>query len=370
MVLWILFAVLAAAVVWAVTRPLFAPTESDNLPDDKEIAVYRDQLAAIETERADGLLGGAEAEGARIELARRLIRRAEDQERQGSASDPGNSLRQRVLYVAAALPVIGIAVYLAVGSPELPSRPYASRIDMPIDQATAADLVARVEAHLREHPDDGRGWDVLAPVYMRMGNLAQSADAFAKSMQLLGESPQRLGGFARANILLQNGIVNEPARVAYEKLLKLKPDSIEPQVWLAVAREQDGDLKGAQAEYQRLLPGSEEPWKGLLNVRLAAVSEQLSGKAPPDAPGAGAAVNVSPADRDKMINQMVSGLAARLKENGNDLKGWMQLVRSYVVLGRREDAAGALANARGQFAGDDKSLAQLNDLAHSLGLGS
>jgi cytochrome c-type biogenesis protein CcmH len=49
---------------------------------------------------------------------------------------------------------------------------------MPVDQATAADLVARVEAHLRQHPEDGRGWDVLAPVYLRMGDYTQAADAF------------------------------------------------------------------------------------------------------------------------------------------------------------------------------------------------
>ncbi len=379
MVLWVLFAVLAAAVVFAVTRPLLDQAASDAPGEDKEIAVYRDQLAAIETERGQGLLGGAEAEGARIELARRLIRRAEDQQRTAdTAPAPGGSVRQAVLYATAALPVIGIAMYLAVGSPDLPSRPYAARIDMPIDQSTAADLVARVEAHLRQHPEDGRGWDVLAPVYMRLGNLPQSAEAFARSMQLLGESPKRLAGFARANILLQNGIVTEPARRAYEKLRTLEPQSIEPQVWLAIAREQDGDLKGAQAEYQRLLPGATDPWKGLLTARLQAVSDQIAGKAPAEgqppgdihAPDAGAAASVSPADRDKFINQMVEGLAARLKTNGNDIDGWMRLVRSYVVLGRRDDAASALAKARGQFAGDEKSLAQLNDLAQSLGLGS
>ena len=48
----------------------------------------------------------------------------------------------------------------------------------------------------------------------------------------------------------------------------------------------------------------------------------------------------------------------------------MRLVRSYVVLGRREEATTALASARGAFAGDEKSLAELNVLAESLGLGS
>ena len=96
MVLWIGFAVLAAAVVWAVTRPLLAPAAGGAAAaNDSELAVYRDQLAEIETERAQGLLGGAEAEGARVELARRLIQRSEEKQRAGAAAH-GRSRAARV----------------------------------------------------------------------------------------------------------------------------------------------------------------------------------------------------------------------------------------------------------------------------------
>ncbi len=373
MVLWVLFAVLAAAVVWAVTRPLLAPGPS-TATADSELAVYRDQLAEIETEHAQGLLGGAEAEGARVELARRVIRRSEEKQKAGGAAQERFAdVRQAAVYAAAAIPVIGIGIYLAYGSPQLPGRPYAARLEAPVDQSTAADLVARVESHLRANPEDGRGWDVLAPVYLRMGDFVQAADAFQRATRILGENPKRLAGLARATIMAQNGIVGETARVSYEKLQRLEPESIEPQVWLAIAREQDGDVKGAEAEYRRLLPGAEDPWKGLLESRLTSVTAKLGGASTPIVPpteAAAAAAPTSPADRDKMINQMVDGLAARLKDNGKDLDGWMRLVRSYVVLGRREEATTALASARGAFAGDEKSLAKLNVLAESLGLGS
>lgn len=380
MVLWIVFAGLAAAVVWAVTRPLLAPAQGTATAGDNELAVYRDQLAEIETERTQGLLGSSEAEGARVEVARRLIQRT-DEKRRASATPHSSMLRARqaVLYAAAAIPVIGIGVYLAIGSPQLPGRPYAARLDTPVELATAADLVAKVEAHLRQHPEDGAGWDVLAPVYMRTGDFAQAADAYQRATRLLGDSPKRLAGFARATIMVQNGVVSEPARQAYVKLRALDAKALEPQVWLAIAREQDGDLAGAAAEYKSLLATAEDPWRGLLEERLRAATERLAGgktdsprealTAPPVDAMAGAAA-MSPADREKFIGQMVDGLAARLKQNGNDLEGWMRLVRSYAVLGRRNEATTALANARGQFSGDEKSLAQLHALAESLGLGS
>jgi cytochrome c-type biogenesis protein CcmH len=383
MVLWIGFAVLAVAVVWAVTRPLLAARAVAPADSDGEIAVYKDQLAEIDTERAQGLIAGPEAEAARVEVARRLIRSAEERDRAAAtAGEERSGLRNAVLWGAAALPLVALLLYLSIGSPGLPGRPYAARLDVPIEQATAADLVAKVEAHLRQHPDDGRGWDVLAPVYMRMGEFQQAADAFERAMRLLGESPQRLSGFARAAIMLGNGVVGEPARRAYEKLRALDPDAVEPKIWLAIAKEQDGDLAGAAAAYKALAaaePG--EPWKSLLDERLKSVTMKLvetpavggppADKAEPGAPGDKPDFHtMTPEQRQAFIESMVNGLAERLKTDGKDLNGWMQLVRSYVVLGRAQDATAALAEARNNFAGDEKALAQLDALAQVLGIGS
>ncbi len=65
--------------------------------------------------------------------------------------------------------------------------------------------------------------------------------------------------------------------------------------------------------------------------------------APPDAASAIAAMN--PEDRDVAIQGMVEGLAARLAIDSQDLGGWRMLARSYGVLGRHEDAAGAWREA-------------------------
>lgn len=381
MVLWIGFALLAAAVVWAVTRPLLARSSTGLAQADTELAVYRDQLEEIDRERAQGLIAGTEADDARAEVGRRLIRSAEESER-GKDAQPvkGTGWNARaVIYTAAALPIVALGLYLAVGSPSMPARPYASRINEPLDKASASDLVAKVEAHLRQNPNDGRGWDVLAPVYMRMGNFPQAADAFSRAIALLGESPQRLAGFARASIMVDNGVVGEPARRAFDKLLKLDPKAIEPQVWLAIAREQDGDLKGAAADYKRLLAeaGDDSPWKRMLEPRLKAVEANLAEPPAPGQPSAEAMADakskfhhMTPEQRQEFIERMVGDLAQRLKENNKDLQGWMQLMRAYTVLGRPQEAQSALADARRSFDGDEKALAQLQELAQILGIGS
>jgi cytochrome c-type biogenesis protein CcmH len=381
MVLWIGFAILAAAVVWALTRPLRTAPAAASAALDSELAVYKDQLSEIEAERAQGLIAGSDAEGARVEVARRLIRRAEERERAHPAKGgEGSGRSSAVMWAASALPVAAILLYLAFGSPGLPGSPYAARLNAPLEQASAADLVAKVEAHLRQHPDDGRGWDVLAPVYMRTGDFQQAADAFEQATRLLGESPQRLAGFARATIMLGNGVVNEPARKAYERLRELAPDAVEPKVWLAIAKEQDGDIQGAAADYKALAAAKpDEPWRSLLDERMNSVNMKLAdtpavGVPPVEAQDVdGGKPNfhtMKPEQRQAFIEKMVGGLATRLKSDGKDLAGWMQLVRSYVVLGRPEDANTALAEARKNFAADDKALAQLQALAQVLGIGS
>ncbi len=69
-----------------------------------------------------------------------------------------------------------------------------------------------------------------------------------------------------------------------------------------------------------------------------------------------------------MIEGMVARLAARLKTDGNDPAGWVQLMRSYTVLGRKADAAKALTDARQALGGDAAALEQLNSAAADMGV--
>ena len=81
-----------------------------------------------------------------------------------------------------------------------------------------------------------------------------------------------------------------------------------------------------------------------------------------------AAQQMTAGERGAMINRMVEGLAAKLKQDGGNLQGWLRLVRAYSVLGKREKASDALQSARENFQGDEKSLAALSALAGDLGL--
>jgi cytochrome c-type biogenesis protein CcmH len=121
----------------------------------------------------------------------------------------------------------------------------------------------------------------------------------------------------------------------------------------------------------------------MVQMRIASAEAHLSGRPQAGAgmasreglrgPSAGdieAAQNMSPADRQAMVETMVQRLAARLEQGSDDLPGWLRLVRAYTVLDRKDDAQEALARAKSQFADNAQAIEQLDALAAELGLKS
>src|SRR5262245_45078694 len=189
MTLWFLFALMTAAAVFAVLWPLGRAPRDQSRAND--VAVYRDQLDEIARDRAAGLIGEAEAEAARVEVSRRLIAAADAAPAASTA--PDGAFRRRVAGLAAliAMPLIAGGLYFTLGSPQLPGQPLASGDTTPLQDRSLDRLVAQVESHLEKNPEDGRGWEVVGPVYMRLERFEDAVKARRNSLRLNGPSPDR-----------------------------------------------------------------------------------------------------------------------------------------------------------------------------------
>ena len=373
MLLWLVFAVLTAGVVAALLWPLARPARAVGEGTDVR-AVFRDQLDEIEAERARGVIAEAEAEAAKLELSRRALVSAAAAEVRSRRRQPLPPARGRLaVAVAATVPLFTLGLYLAYGSPGT-FFPAGGRS---LEGAQIGALIAEVEQRLRERPDDGRGWDVIAPIYLKLGRFREAVDAYQRAARLEGETLQRLNGFAVSTVLAADGRVGAEAQRAYEKILHIEPGNIEARYWLALAKEQDGKLDLALVDFNRLLSEApaDAPWRGAIEGRIADIAARLGGKGAPQlgAPSAedvAAASRLSPEDRARYIARMVDGLAERLQRDGGDLAGWQRLIHAYAVLGRDRDARQALEDARRRFYADAHALGELTALAKSLGLGS
>src|SRR5579863_6517753 len=368
--LWIIFALMSAAAVVAVLWPLTRkPRGREGAGSD--VLVYQDQLAEIARDRGAGLIGEPEAEAARIEVSRRLLAAADAQ----PAPPPPQPLWHRRVAAVIALVVLlflPVALYATLGSPNIPGQPAFARTQVPPDHQSIAGLISQVEEHLAKNPNDGAGWQVIAPVYMRLGRYDDAVMALRKSLALNGESATRDSDLGEALAAAANGVVTDEAKKLFARAVALDAKDSKARYFLGLADEQDGNREAAAEKWRALLKDAppNAPWAGFVRQALARVTGQLAPtpQTGPTAEQMAAAEDMPAAQREQMVRGMVTKLADRLHADGNDVEGWLRLVRAYVVLGDQQKAKGALADARRALGQHPEQVKRIDDLAKTLGL--
>ncbi|WP_432431642.1 c-type cytochrome biogenesis protein CcmI [Rhizobium leguminosarum] len=385
MLFWILVAALTAALVVILLYPLLRGAKAADNIRAGEAAVYRDQLRELDRDLDGGLITREEADYARAEIGRRLIAVSADEPAQ--TPKPTRHHRFTEAFVLLVLPALGLCLYLTTGRPDLPSQPLEARLENPGNDVAV--LIAKAERHLAEKPDDGKGWDVLAPIYFRTMRVNDAQLAYRNAIRLLGPSPVRLDGLAETLMAVSDGVVTEEARQVLEQSLTLEPDNPRARFYIALSVEQAGRPNEARQAFEALAKQSpsDAPWLPLVNQHIAmnggapAGTDPAAPGADPAAPGAGPAAPGNPTQQDvaaaetmsagnqqQMIRGMVESLDAKLSEDPNNFEGWMRLVRSYAVLNDKDRAAGALKRGLAAFPPPGEQGRQLLALARELGI--
>ena len=197
-----------------------------------------------------------------------------------------------------------------------------------------------VEANLARNPNDGTGWEVIAPVYLRLGRFDDAVQARKKSLALNGESATRQADLGEAEAAAADGIVTADARASFQRAVVLDPHEPKARYFPGLAAEQDGKSEDAASMWRRLLADAppDAPWASFVRELLARLTGAPSNEPGPTASDVAAAGNMSDQARREMISSMVMRLANRLRDHGADVDGWVRLVRAYTVLGDRDKA--------------------------------
>jgi cytochrome c-type biogenesis protein CcmH len=385
MILWPILTLMTLGAVIAVWWPL--ARRQGSVRSGSDIAVYRDQLDEIDRDQAASLIGNVEAEAARVEVSRRLIAAAETAKARSvaPAAGPAGWYRRATLAAAIVLLPLGAgAVYLSLGSPGLVSVSMNAATGGQPLPAGIEHTVAEVETYMESNPRNGRGWELLAPVYLRLGRFDDAVRARRNALEIFGPDAAHLGDLGEAMVMASGGVVTAEAKNLFERANAADPEDVMAQYYLGLSAKQDGRRDEAEKRWRALVSraGEGAEWLPLVKDALARIDEEgpstvvaapASGaaRAAPKGPSArevAAAAQLAPAERNGMIEGMVARLAQKMAENGSDVEGWLRLIKAYSVLGERDKALAAAANARSALAGNSDNLRRIGELAKELGL--
>jgi cytochrome c-type biogenesis protein CcmH len=381
-VIWLMLGGLALVVAVVLLQPLWrrrAPSSGE----PAELAFYRDQLAEIERDAGLGTVTPAQAAASRIEIQRRLLAAADD-----AAASPAESAARSGWgpRLSLAVPLVAIllagslALYLGLGSPGAANFGAGGMMaGGGHPDAEFPQLVQQLQAKLKENPRDIEGWLLLARSLRAIDKLPEAAEAYMRALALSGGQPEIASAYGELMIEIAQGTVTPEALALFNQALARLPSDPRARFYVALSKAQNGDAKGAIADWSALLKDAppDAPYiqavreeiadasksAGLLPVEPAAPPPHPSlpgprvANLPPNAGGAprgptaadmAAAATMTDAQRQQMIRGMVDGLATRLQQNPADVDGWLRLARAYGVLGEPERAKDALAQAAKQ----------------------
>jgi len=266
----------------------------------------------------------------------------------------------------------------------LPGQPFASRQADPNIKMT--EMAARLAADLKSKPE-ADGFATLGETYFALRRYDEAADAFRQALGLGLIDAAMLSSLGETVVLANNGDVVPDAREAFQQALTLDRGEPRARFYLGLGKAQIGHFAEAVSIWRDLEKNSpaDAPWLPMLKEHIAEYAKQggfdpATIKPIPPAPegaktaegpnphgdattasanppvseqvavpggerAAAAVMAQSPEQRAQTIKAMVDTLAARLKQNPDDLEGWLRLARSYRAMGELEEARKAAETA-------------------------
>lgn len=390
-VFWAVAVALAAVVAYvliAALRQVPAPSNSG----EADMVVYRDQLAEIERDLARGTIGPAEADRLRAEVGKRVI--DADKVRLTGRAATGRTPTAAIVAVIVAVVVPGgVAAYWGLGAPGYPDMALEPRLaalddgirarpsqeaelatqgrtrDTTLDATLATDLAAMTDldalrARFQQHFEAGemqQAVRVQERLLALQGDTAGSNDHANLALALVAEAQGYVSPEAEAQLVdaLRRDMENELARYLVGEMFL-----------------QGGRFDKAFQFWRPLAEGGDPaaPWTGSIRERIGQVAElagvnyALPAGAGPTAGDVAAAAEMTPEERQAMIEGMVAQLSDRLATEGGDVEDWNRLIRSLAILERLPEAQKIYDEAKERFQGRPAELSFLRLAAVETGL--
>ncbi|WP_428540367.1 c-type cytochrome biogenesis protein CcmI [Profundibacter sp.] len=394
MAFWIVIGVLILVVAALLALALLRGQDTGVAAAEYDLQVYRDQLAGVERDLERGVVSKEEAARIKTEVSRRILdtdkvlQVAEDVHRAPKAMTYGAILASLVLLAAS------VGIYQKIGAPGYPdlplqlrfdqaeqareNRPSQAEIEAQVPPVAAQvdprqkELVAKLRTAVAARPNDLKGHELLAGNEAALGNYAAAYRAHQQVIDIKGANATAddYADLADLMIMAAGGYVSPKAEAALQKALMMDPKNGKALYYTGLMFAQNGRPDVTFNIWRDLLEESapDDPWVRPIRNQIedAAAIAGVNYRLPPQAnapalagpyaDAVSAASDMTPEERQAMIQSMVSQLSERLDTDGGSPQEWAQLIGALGVLGDKDKAATAWAKAREAFAGDTAAV--------------
>ncbi len=243
---------------WTLRKPPRLSAEADL---EANLAAHRQRRRELARELNDGKIDREQYEQLLAELDRDLL---ELSDKAATEDKPSHRGMMSVFAVLATMPLAAMALYFSLGRPDLlDGRTTQTQSPTPPSLESA---IAKIEARLKQHPDDLEGWVLLARSYQATRQADKALEAYRQALKLAPDHPDIQVRYAEALAQSRGGdLSGEPEKILQE-VLKRYPDH-PYALWLAgMAALHAGDRANAQRHWERLLaqmPQGSEPRRQL-----------------------------------------------------------------------------------------------------------
>lgn len=408
-IFWIVTGAVALVLAVALVVALLRGRRATGPAEAYDLQVYRDQLKEVEADAARGKIPPEEAERLKVEISRRLL--AADARVQG-AETRGGQPKALGYAVSAGIALLvlggGFALYLQIGAPGYGDTPLKTRLadaeealktrtsqaeaearmpprPEPNASAEYMELVNRLRAAVAQRPDDLQGHVLLVRSEAALGNFKAAYTAQAQIVKIKGRGAQAkdFTDLADMMILAAGGYVSPEAQKVLEQALARDPSNGVARYYGGLMMAQIGRPDVGFGMWNKLLRESapDDPWvapirdqiedlawlAGAKNFQMPRMSGPTRGPGPSQADIA-AAADMTPEERQAMIDGMIDRLSTRLAEEGGPPEDWARLIFVLSQRGDRDQAAEIYAEAQGVFAENPEALQTLQDAAEQAGV--
>lgn len=403
---WIVTVALCAVVITLMARAVLHARTSGASEAEYDLQIYRDQLAEVDRDLARKVITDEEADQIRTEVSRRIL--DADRKREADTAPQAAGRATGPLLALLAVLTIGISywTYISLGAPGYGDLPHQARLeaaetiranrpsqadaeaqaaearselpDLPTgpNDPDYLELVDRLREAVAARPGEVRGLRLLASTEATLGNYAAAHDAQQKLVDALGADAQAedFANLADMLILAAGGYVSPRAEQALAQALRLDPENGAARYYSGLLYAQTGRQDLTFRLWERLLAESpaDAVWVPPIRDQIeemamrAGVNYELPPEAAPSGPSAADIANaqdMSPEDRQAMIQGMVQGLSDRLATQGGTAQEWGQLIRALGALGNSDGAKAVYAQAQIVFQEDRSALSTIRQAA-------